>query len=152
MIILRTPAMGRWTVSVSAQYATFTGAPLVEDHTAAQALPRVWAGRGLGVHEDELAGFTSGLAEVMKTPPYWSAQARRRGEAANREHTEPWSVPRRDDDDGFVYTTGPTGRPGGDAGYRPATVFSLALTDVRSLRIRLAAYLKDRQQPLRTTC
>jgi hypothetical protein len=141
MIILRTRAMRRWTAEVSAGDATFRGAPQVEDHTAARALPRVWAGRGLGLPEDELPGFTSALAEVMKTQPYWLAQARLRESAVGRPDT--WSLPRRDDDDEFVYLAGPAGRATGDAGYRPATVFSLALTDIRGLRIRLTAYLKE---------
>jgi hypothetical protein len=47
-VISPTPAMERWTVRVDRTEADFSCAPLVEDHTAARALPRVWAGRGLG--------------------------------------------------------------------------------------------------------
>jgi len=142
MIILRTRAMRRWTAEVSAGHATFKGAPQVEDHTAVRALPRVWAGRGLGLPEAELPGFTSALAEVMKTQPYWLTQAQLRESAPEAGRPDAWSIPRRDDDE-FVYVTGPAGIAGGDAGYRPATVFSLALTDIRGLRIRLTAYLKE---------
>jgi hypothetical protein len=137
VIIASLKTFRRWTVEVSQETASFRCAPTVEDHTAVRALPRIWAGRGLGLPEYELAGFAAALAEVMKTHAYWAARARRDG----RGIAEHWTVPRRDDDDGFVYVTGPADRRNSDAGYRPASVFTLELADVRGLRIRLAAYL-----------
>jgi hypothetical protein len=142
MIILRNQAMRRWTVEVSEDVAIFSGAPQVEDHTAARGLPRVWPGRGLGLPESELQGFTAALAEVMKTHAYWHARSRR---PAGSSEADGWSVPRRDDDDGFVYITGPAGQRNGNAGYSPASVFSLDLAGIRGLRIRLTAYLKNRR-------
>jgi hypothetical protein len=133
--------MQRWTVEVSEEGATFSGAPRVEDHTAARALPRVWAGRGLGLPDDEVPGLASALREVMNTHAYWTARHRHGGTQEGRGGADDWSVPRRDDDDGFVYITGPCGHWNGDAGYRPAAAFTLWLPDVRGLRIRLVGYL-----------
>jgi hypothetical protein len=141
MIIPPGKAMQRWTVEVSGEGATFSGAPRVEDHTAACALPRVWAGRGLGLPDDEVPGIASALKEVMKTHAYWTARHRHRGTQAGCGGADDWSVPRRDDNDGFVYITGPCGRWTGDVGYRPAAAFTLWLPTVRGLRIRLMAYL-----------
>jgi hypothetical protein len=140
MIIVSGPAMRRWTVQVSEDHATFSGAPGVEDHIAAQALPRVWAGRGLGLANTDLQGFAAALGEVMKTHLYQSAR-HRHGTHAGRGSAEVWSVPRRDDDDGFVYFSGPCGEGNGQVGYRPAATFTIWLPDVRGLRIRPAAYL-----------
>jgi hypothetical protein len=140
MIIVSGAAMQRWTVQVCEDEATFSGAPEVEDHTAVQALPRVWAGRGLGLAKDDLHGFTAALAEVMKTHLYQSAWGRH-GMRAGGGRGEVWSIPRRDDDDGFVYVSGPCGKWSGQVGYRPAATFTMWLPDVRGLRIRLAAYL-----------
>jgi hypothetical protein len=70
-LISPTRAMERWTVRVDGTEAVFSCAPLVEDHTAARALPRVWAGRGLGVPDVDVPGLVAALSEVMKTPAYW---------------------------------------------------------------------------------
>lgn len=140
MIILRNQAMRRWTVEVSEDVAIFSGAPQVEDHTAARGLPRVWPGFGLGLPEDELTGFLAALAEVMKTHAYWHARSSR---PAGPDETDGWSVPRLDDEDGFVYLNGPAGKRNGRAGFSPASVFTLELADIRGLRIRLTAYLKS---------
>jgi hypothetical protein len=142
VIITSSKTFRRWTVEVAGETASFRCAPSVEDHTAVCALPRVWAGRGIGLPEYDLSGFTAVVAEVMKTHAYWAARSRGDG----RGIAEQWSMPRRDDDDGFVYVTGPAGHPNGDAGYRPASVFTLALADVRGLRIRLSAYLESKQR------
>jgi hypothetical protein len=140
MIIVSGRAMQRWTVRLSGDDAMFSGAPGVEDHTAAQALPRVWAGRGLGLAETDLPGFAAAVAEVMKTHLYQASRYRHRT-LTGRGGAEAWSVPYRDDDDGFVYFGGPCGTPGGQVGYRPAATFTIWLPEARGLRIRLAAYL-----------
>ncbi len=136
-VISPTRAMERWTVRVDGTEAVFSCAPLVEDHTAARALPRVWAGRGLGVPDVDLPGLVAALGEVMKTPAYW----RSRPPGSHRPGIVPeWSPPRRDPEDGFVYLNGPCGHDTGGAGYRPAYTFTIALSSVRALRIRLTAY------------
>jgi hypothetical protein len=131
--------MERWTVRVDQGEAIFSCAPLVEDHTAARALPRVWAGRGLGVPDVDVPGLIASLGEVMKTPAYWRSRP---------AHGDPapaaWSRPRRDPEDGFVYLTGPCGHDAGGAGYRPVYSFSIDLTSVRDLRIRLTAHRHSR--------
>jgi hypothetical protein len=136
-VICPTRAMDRWTVRVDVTEAVFSCAPLVEDHTAARALPRVWAGRGLGVPDVDLSGLIASLGEVMKTPAYWRSRpsgGHRPGAAAT------WSQPRRDAEEEFVYLTGPCGHDTGTAGYRPDYSFSIDLASVRELRIRLTAY------------
>ncbi|MFD2472887.1 hypothetical protein [Amycolatopsis silviterrae] len=133
-----TAAMQRWSVSVDGSRAIFACAPWLEDHTADRVLPRLWAGRGLGVSDADAAGFGAAIAEVMKAPSYWIAS-----HAAGRGWQEqPWAVARRDQDDGFVYFAGPCGGDGGVVGYRPAYHLPLALRDLRGLRIRVAAYLR----------
>jgi hypothetical protein len=136
-VIQPTRRMERWTVQVDPAEAIFSCAPLVEDHTAARALPRVWAGRGLGVADEDAAGLVAALGEVMKTPFYWQA----RSPARHRPGVgRVWSLPRRDPEDGFVYLSGPCGQNDGTAGYRPVYTFTIALPAVRDLRIRLTAY------------
>lgn len=132
-VISPTPAMERWTVRVDRTEADFSCAPLVEDHTAARALPRVWAGRGLGVPDVDVPGLVAALGEVMKTPAYWRSRAPV-GPAMS------WSRPWQDPEDGFVYLSGPCGQAAGAAGYRPVYSFSVELAAVRDLRIRLTAY------------
>lgn len=140
MIITATRDMQRWSAEVSEESVTFRCAPHLEDHTAASALPRVWPGRGLGISEIDLRGLTTAIAEVMKTNAYWRARHRAGTQDGRGERTV-WSVPRRDDEDGFVYLTGPCGHPTGEVGYRPAVAFDLLLPEIRGLRIRLTAYL-----------
>ncbi|WP_284748227.1 hypothetical protein [Amycolatopsis sp. RTGN1] len=134
LVIEPTRRMERWTARVGGAEAIFSCAPLVEDHTAARALPRVWAGRGLGVPAQDLPGLVAALGEVMKTPLYW----RSRQPVAD---APVWSAPRPDPDDGFVYVAGPCGRLDDTVGYRPVYTFTIALTDMRDLRIRLTAHL-----------
>ncbi|WP_326837444.1 hypothetical protein VSH64_21565 [Amycolatopsis rhabdoformis] len=144
-----TADMRRWTVRLVDTIAVFACTPLIEDHTAARALPRAWDGRGLGLPPHEVAGFTAALGEVMKTPLFWRAY--RGGAPApdlDRNHTgrrpvRTWAEPHTDDEDGFVYLAGPCGEPSGVVGYRPVYSFTLALADLRDLRIRLAAYQRD---------
>ncbi|WP_410626728.1 hypothetical protein [Amycolatopsis sp. cmx-8-4] len=136
-VICPTRAMERWTVRTEGTEAVFSCAPLVEDHTAARALPRVWAGRGLGVSDVDLSGLIASLGEVMKTPAYWWS---RTPGSHHPEAATTWSRPRQDHDDGFVYLTGPCGRETGQPGYRPVVSFSIELASVRDLRIRLTAY------------
>jgi hypothetical protein len=115
-LISPTRAMDRWTVRVDGTEAVFSCAPLVEDHTAARALPRVWAGRGLGVPDVDVPGLVAALSEVMKTPAYW----RSRPPGSHHPGTVlAWSQPRRDPEDGFIYLSGPCGHDTGGAGYRP---------------------------------
>ncbi|MEA5366720.1 hypothetical protein VA596_44815 [Amycolatopsis sp., V23-08] len=131
-VICPTRAMERWTVRIDGAEAVFSCAPLVEDHTAARALPRVWAGRGLGVADVDLPGLIAALGEVMKTPAYWHGRTPGTGAA--------WSEPRRDPEDGFVYLSGPCGDDTGGAGYRPVYSFAIGVATLRDLRIRLTAY------------
>ncbi|MEV6902760.1 hypothetical protein [Amycolatopsis sp. NPDC051372] len=133
-----TADMRRWTVRLCEDVAVFACTPLVEDHTAARALPRSWDGRGLGLPEHDVAGFAAALGEIMKTPLFWRAY---RGAARGPEQL--WAEPHRDDEDGFVYLSGPCGETSEVVGYRPVYSFTLALADLRGLRIRLAAYLRD---------
>jgi hypothetical protein len=142
MIITSVRAMRPWTVEVSREDATFNGVSHIDDHTAVRGLPRVWPGHGLGLHEGDLAGFTAALAEVMKTPAYWQARSRHgAGGLTGRGGAEDWSVPHRDADDDFVYLLGPGEYRAAEIGFRPAATFTVALPDVRGLRIRLTAYL-----------
>ncbi|WP_326954091.1 hypothetical protein [Amycolatopsis sp. NBC_01286] len=131
-VVCPTRAMERWTVRTEGTEAVFSCAPLVEDHTAARALPRVWAGRGLGVSDVDLSGLIAALGEVMKTPAYWWS---RPPGSHHPEATMTWSQPRRDHDDGFVYLTGPCGYDTVEAGCRPVVSFSIELASVRDLRI-----------------
>ncbi len=136
-VICPTRAMERWTARVNGTEAVFSCAPLVEDHTAARALPRVWAGRGLGVPDVDLPGLVAALGEVMKTPAYW----RGRTPGGHRPGTvNEWSLPRRDAEEGFVYVTGPCGEDTGGSGYRPVYGFTITLASVRDLRIRPTAF------------
>ncbi|WP_432855116.1 hypothetical protein ACQPXB_21695 [Amycolatopsis sp. CA-161197] len=110
-----------------------------EDHAPVQALPRVWDGRGLGLPERDVAGFTAALGEIMKTPLFWRSY---RG--AGRGAARTWAEPHTDPEDGFVYVSGPCGDASDLVGYRPVNTFTIALADVRGLRIRLAAHLHAR--------
>jgi hypothetical protein len=104
--------------------------------------PRVWSGHGLGLPEDDLPGFVAQLARVMTHRPYWAARAacqdRRAGDALQ------WSPGHYDDEDGFVYFTGPCTHADRLSGYHPTATFTIALPYIRGLRIRLAAYLAGR--------
>lgn len=142
MLLSQTPAMRPWTVEVGTRHATFFGTSHVDDHTAARALPRVWSGRGLGVHENDLPGLRTALAEVMKTTNYWRARSERFADPDQPALVE-WSPPARDAEDGFLYFAGPADPASGLPGYRPVQCFTLALPDVRSLRIRVTAYRAD---------
>ncbi|MET9002631.1 hypothetical protein [Amycolatopsis sp. Hca4] len=124
------PKISRWTRQYTAVAVTF-GCP---GRTFERA-PRVWSGRGLGLPEAELAGFAAQLRRVMKHEAYWIARDRHTGEAAV------WSPGRYDDEDGFVYFTGPCSHSDPWPGYRPARAFTIALPRIRGLRIRVAAYL-----------
>ena len=136
-VICPTRAMERWTVRIDGTEAVFSCAPLVEDHTAARALPRVWAGRGLGVPDVDLPGLIAALGELMKAPAYW----RSRTPGGHRPGaTMTWAQPQRDPEDAFVYVTGPCGHDTGGAGYRPVYSFTIDLASVRDLRIRLTAF------------
>jgi hypothetical protein len=74
LVIEPTRRMERWTARVAGTEAIFSCAHLVEDHTAARALPRAWAGHGLGVVAQDLPGLVAALGEVMKTPLYWRSR------------------------------------------------------------------------------
>lgn len=127
----------RWTIRTAGDRATFTHVPAGGDRRP--AAPRVWGGRGLALHEDDLPAFAKALGEVMKLPTYWTARARAGRLALDGEPA--WSAPRHDPADGFVYVTGPCDPPHTEPGYRPAGSFTLDLADVRALRVRIAAYL-----------
>jgi hypothetical protein len=134
VIITATRRMGEWAAEIQDDEVVFRFSPPAEDPNAAVELPRVWPGRGLGVLESSLPGLRAALAEVMRVPAYW------RGCAV----TEPgpgWQEPRPDAEDGFVYLAGPAGRGGASAGYRAVSCFTVAVADIRDLRIRVTAYL-----------
>ncbi len=128
------PENPRWNRYYTAAAVTF-GCP----SRTSERTPRVWSGRGLGLPEAELAEFAAQLRRVMKKDVYWIARAacpdRHAGDAAV------WSPGRYDDEDGFVYFTGPCTHGDLWPGYRPARAFTIALPRVRGLRIRVAAYL-----------
>ena len=125
---------GHWTRRYEGGAVTFG----CRERTYERA-PRVWGGRGLGLPEDELPAFAAQLRRVMKHEAYWLARAecpdRRAGDATR------WSPGRYDDEDGFVYFAGPCTHGDPWPGYRPARSFTVALPQVRGLRIRVAAYL-----------
>ncbi|MGW4528257.1 hypothetical protein [Amycolatopsis sp. NPDC004378] len=134
MIIAGTRQIGRWTAEIRAAEVIFRFSPPTEDLTAASELPRVWPGRGLGALDASLPGLCATLGEVMKVPAYWRGR-----EPGGRFPV--WGAPHRDGEDGFVYFAGPAGHAGPTAGYRAVPCFSVAMPDVRDLRIRVAAYL-----------
>jgi len=136
MIIAATRQMGLWAVEIQGHEVIFRFSPPAENLTASGELPRVWPGRGLGVLDSSLPGLQAALGEVMKAPAYW------RGRMVNRPGPG-WGVPRRDAEDGFVYLTGPAGRPGPAAGYQAVSCFTVAVADVRDLRIRVSGYLAE---------
>ncbi|NKQ58952.1 hypothetical protein HFP15_39525 [Amycolatopsis sp. K13G38] len=95
----------------------------------------VWPGRGLGILDTHLPAFYEAIATVMKQPTYPHALGSRAASA--------WSAVRLDAEEGFAYLSGPA-RSGRTAiGYRPARAVTVAVADVRQLRIRIAAYLGE---------
>ncbi|WP_284748257.1 hypothetical protein [Amycolatopsis sp. RTGN1] len=134
MIIAATREMQEWAAEIQGDEVTFRFSPPTEDLTAASELPRVWPGRGLGVLDTSLPGLRAALGEVMKAPAYWH------GRAASRPGPG-WAPPHRDGEDGFVYFTGPAGQAAPTAGYRAVLCFTVAVVDVRDLRIRVTGYL-----------
>jgi hypothetical protein len=134
---------GGWTVTVwpDAGTASFAAAPHAEDHTARYGLPRVWPGRGLGVSAVDLPGLGLVLGEVMKTTAYLTARQEWHVENPGHAGHVSWGQGRLDDEDDFVYFTGPSGAPDGTVGYRPAPVFTLPLAEVRGLRVQVSSYL-----------
>ncbi len=126
--------MEAWTAEIREHRVIFRFSPPAENLTALGELPRVWPGRGLGVLDSALPGLRAALGEVMKTPGYW------RGRAADPSGPG-WGTPWRDVEDGFVYLTGPAGRAGPAAGYQAVTCFTVAVADIRDLRIRVTGYL-----------
>ncbi|WP_206788995.1 hypothetical protein [Amycolatopsis sp. MtRt-6] len=120
----------QWTIRTSGDQATFT-------HVAAEtpAAARVRDGRGLALREEDLPGFAKALGEVMKLPTYWTARAR--AGRLTLDGDPAWSEPRRDPDDGLVHVAGPCDPP-------EAGSFTVALADIRALRVRIAAYLHRR--------
>ena len=121
-----------WTIGASGDTATFTRV------TPAPADPRVWSGRGFAMPEADLPALGKALGEVMKQPVYWSARARAADRSAGDETV--WSTPQHDPDDGFVHIAGPCRLPE----EHPGATFTLDLVHVRGLRVRIAAYLRDR--------
>ncbi|WP_326949075.1 hypothetical protein OG439_09920 [Amycolatopsis sp. NBC_01307] len=121
-----------WTIGTAGDIATFTRV------RPAPGGPRVWSGRGLALPEADLPTFGKALGEVMKLPVYWSARARAEDRSAGEQDV--WSAPRHDPDDGFVHIAGPCHLPA----EQPEAAFTLSLVHVRGLRVRIAAYLRDR--------
>jgi hypothetical protein len=138
--VTRTAAMQRWTVELTETDALFSYAALAEGQVTPVALPRVWPGRGLGLPAHELAGFVAALVEIMKTPRFWHAW-HLLGSRASRGGELVWAMAFYDPDDEFVYVGGPCGRRDDSVDYHAVHTFSVALADVRALRIRLTAYL-----------
>jgi len=140
MVSATTTMTARWTTAVSGDIVVLTRLPGTEN-PAPHELPRVWSGHGLALPVADLPGFTAVLSEVMKSSAYWTARARcpdpRAGDAGV------WTVPRYDEEDGFLYLKGPCGPDTSLPGYRPVSAFAIALPHVRGLRIRATAYLQD---------
>lgn len=129
----------RWTIRLHEDVTVFTCTPPAGAHAVAQSLPRVWDGRGLGLPAHEVPTFATALGAVMKQPVFWRAYRR-----ADQRHAQPWAEPHVDPDDGFVYVCGPCRDSSENVGYRPVNSFTIALANVRALRIRMAAHLSDR--------
>ncbi|MFI5614372.1 hypothetical protein [Amycolatopsis sp. NPDC051903] len=132
--VTATREMHRWTVEVTADEAIFACRASAADRAAARTLPRAWSGRGLGVSSVDVPGLAAALGEVMKTPLFHHAR-----QAA--PDVQAWAVPHVDEDEDFTYVAGPCGGAGNPVGYHPVPDFAIALSDVRGLRIRLAAHL-----------
>ncbi|WP_410645550.1 hypothetical protein [Amycolatopsis sp. lyj-346] len=122
----------QWTIRTSGEQATFTHVPAGRP----PGTPRV-AG-GLALREEDLPGFAKALGEVMKLPTYWTARARAGRLTLDGEPV--WSEPRYDPEDGFVHVWGPCDPPEPE----PGGSFTVALADIRALRVRIAAYLHRR--------
>jgi hypothetical protein len=131
--VATTTETSHWTIGTSGDTATFTRL------RPAPAGPRVWSGRGLAMPEADLPTLGKALGEVMKLPVYWSARARAEDRAAGERDV--WSAPRHDPADGFVHIAGPCHLPA----EHPGAAFALSLVHVRGLRVRIAAYLRDRE-------
>lgn len=125
----------QWTIRTSGDQATFTHVPAGRGPAA----PRGSAGRGLALREEDLPGFAKALGEVMKLPTYWTARARAGRLTLEGEPT--WSEPRHEPADGYVYVSGPCEPPRPE----PGGSFTVHLADVRALRVRIAAYLHQRE-------
>ncbi|MFI5611575.1 hypothetical protein [Amycolatopsis sp. NPDC051903] len=129
----------RWTIRLREDVAAFSCTPPAADHAVAQALPRVWNGRGLGLPAHEVPTFAAALGEIMKQPVFWRAYS-----GAGRCRAQRWAEPHVDPEDGFVYVSGPCRDSAETVGYRPVESFTIALANVRGLRIRMAAHLSGR--------
>ncbi|WP_326565429.1 hypothetical protein VSH64_26645 [Amycolatopsis rhabdoformis] len=123
--------VGGWSVLVGEAEVVF--GRVLRPGEGEPELPRVWAGRGLGLRDEDVPPFVGALGEVMGTPQFWQARG------AGRGSEQIWSVPLTRN--GFTYVTGPCGRWNNTVGHRPTETFAVALADVRGLRIRLAAHL-----------
>ncbi|WP_410614165.1 hypothetical protein [Amycolatopsis sp. lyj-109] len=123
----------RWTIRTSGDQATFTPVP----ESRGLEAPRVRG--GLALREEDLPGFAKALGEVMKLPTYWTARARAGRLSLDGDPT--WSEPRHDPEDGFVHVAGPCDPPRPE----PGGSFTVHLADIRALRVRIAAYLHQRE-------
>ncbi|SMD26551.1 hypothetical protein [Kibdelosporangium aridum] len=121
-----------WTITVAGDIVSF-------DYTGSDrySVPRVWAGRGLGITQADLPEFVQALAKV---PDYESLVPSQDDRAEGNEPT--WSKPRYDPDEAFVYVTGPCQLPVPLPGYAPTSTFTIKLRHVAALRARLTAYLR----------
>ncbi|MFI7117374.1 hypothetical protein [Amycolatopsis sp. NPDC049868] len=135
MFTITTRGMGRWHADVSAGTVTFGYTPDDAVPNTSYHLPRVWPGRGLAIPAAAVEAFRAALAEVMQRPAYWQART------PGHDSAELWSFPWLDPDEEFVFITGPCESVDATVGYRPTRAFTIALADVRGLRIRVNAYL-----------
>ncbi|CAM3316423.1 hypothetical protein KIPE111705_01780 [Kibdelosporangium persicum] len=128
-----------WTITAAGDVLTFTYAADGRRHS----FPRVWNGRGLGVTEADLPAFTRALAQVPGSENVIPSQDDRTGE------TRPsWSQPRYDQDESFVYITGPCHLPRPLPGYAPTSTFTIDIRHIAALRARLTAFLRTREKTL----
>ncbi|WP_410571244.1 hypothetical protein [Amycolatopsis sp. cmx-4-61] len=123
----------QWTIRTAGDRATFT-------HVSADpGTPRTRSEPGLVLREADLPAFAKALGEVMKLPTYWTARARAGRPVLDGDPG--WSEPRHDPEDGFVHVSGPCDPPRPE----PGGSFTVDLADVRGLRVRIAAYLHQRE-------
>lgn len=137
--ITPTRKMQNWSVEVTSSTARFS-LPTMFDQFGIPYL-RVWPGHGFGVATNRLDGFYTALAEVMKKPVYWQRRSDAAVPAQGAEGR--WSAPLWDEDDRFVYLSGPAGPGKSGFGYLPHAEVELDLDDLRCLRIRIASYLAE---------
>lgn len=113
-------------------------APTLPDEEE-RPLLRVRSRYGFGVAQEQLDGLYDAVVAAMKTRAYWTS---------NSNHEigyQPWSSTRPDPGGTLVYFLGPACNGPAENGYRPTDVLDVAYSDLRGLRLRIAAHLTNSQ-------